>query len=144
MTAGIKGLLHSLQRSLREDVRPELQSDHARAQLAGALDILAKLEPLVDWSPALVEAQARPLREALDRAEEAARAAGCPLSLAGAQPEDRVRQLIDLAFDASTRWPPALRQQVHALLQPALRQSVGAQRRLIPKTDFSSMTSARD
>lgn len=144
MTASIRGLLHSLQRTLREDVRPELSSDHARAQLAGALDILSKLEPLVDWSAALVDAQAQPMLRALGQAEEAARQAGCPLSFAGADVEEQVRALIDLAFDPSTPWPPALREQIHALLQPALRESVAARRRLIPKTDFSSMTSTRD
>lgn len=144
MTAGIKGLLRSLQRTLCEDVQPELQSDHALSQLAGAIDILGKLEPLVDWAPAPLEAQETPLLDALERAQDAARAAGCPTVLVAGSTDARVRNLIDLAFDKQTGLPPALVEEIHALLLSALRESVTAQRRLISKTDFSSMTSTRD
>ena len=150
MNGTLVSLLQAVSRSLREVVQPELSSDHARSQLAGATDILSKLEKMADWSAAMrCEEQ-----HALDEGNSAVmrRAAGMGIVLP--PPSDassgdmlnashaRMRQLIDWSFDANLE--PSVRDEIDGLLRRALRDAVAAQRRRIPPTDFSSMTASTE
>jgi len=62
MNFSLAALFQGARRALAEGVMPETTSDHARAQLAGVLDILGKLEGMVVWSP---QAQAQQLAGAV-------------------------------------------------------------------------------
>jgi len=141
-------LLEAARRALREAVLPELHSDHARSQLAGAMDILAKLERMTEWTPAILRGEA----DALARGTAAfeARAAALGLQPPRATAEDdcletrraHARALSDWLYDAVT--DRIARAELDALLRASLREAVAAERRHVPRTDFSSMTGSRE
>ena len=160
MTQSLAALLESMRRSLRADIRPELSSDHARTQLAGVVDILAKLESMISWAP-------DPMRERLDlidagcaaierRAAEAGHAAPggwvrsstCELhrqvdvEQALGRAEQRLAALTDWLFADGSALPPGLRRELDQLLRDTLRSALAVERRLTPRADFSSMTGA--
>lgn len=150
MNVSVATLIEGLRRSLRDVVQPELTSDHARSQLAGVLDILAKLERMTDWLPAMQHEEQAALASGLA-------AIGARLATAGVTPpvdamalpvdsleacEGRVRRLVDWLFEADIA--PELRAEIDALLRTSLRESVAAQRRRIPRADFSSMTASSE
>ena len=163
----IDALIGALCASLRADVLPELTSDHARSQLAGNLDILAKLQVMCDWSAsmqceeqAMLErgirvvtqhALASSITPALvapsDGSKYGEKLAAMPGETQSAtlgqnllETQAKMRELIDWLFDAPL--PPTLREELHALLRPILHEQVAAQRRRIPRADFSSMTAS--
>ena len=168
----IDALIGALCVSLRADVLPELTSDHARSQLTGTLDILAKLQVMCDWSASMQceeqemlergiravtqHALASSITPALvapsgglecDETECGEKLAAMPGETQGAtlgepllETQARMRELIDWLFDAPM--PPVLREELHALLRPILHEQVAAQRRRIPRADFSSMTAS--
>jgi hypothetical protein len=150
MNMALPALLEALRRSLRETVQPELRSDHARSQLAGVLDILGKLERMTDWLPAIEQEEHDALVKGLDAVAKLAAAAHVSLP-SGPEPatgnateacRERLRRLSDWLFEAELA--PAIRNEMDALARAALRESIAAQRRRIPRTDFSSMTASSE
>lgn len=148
MNGSVAALLDAVRRGLRESVQPELGSDHARVQLAAVLDILAKLERMADWAPTIVREEHEALEAAIDDVAFRARAAGLTLPAGHAGTgsldacRDRIRQLSDWVFDAVP--PGELRDRLDAALRAGLRAAVAAERRHVPRTDFSAMTEAKE
>lgn len=148
MNGSVRALLDAARSGLREAVRPEMLSDHARAQLAAVMDILAKLARMSDWAPVIVREERNALEAAIADVESRAAAAGLslPPGRAGddrsAACRDRIRQLSDWVFEAVP--PGDVRNQLDAALRAGLRAAVGAERRHVPSTDFSAMTEAKD
>jgi hypothetical protein len=153
MKQSLPELIRAARIGLGEAVQPELSSDHARSQLAGVLDILAKLERMVVWSPEALLEQSKLLQGGCDAfnarlaaegvklpalsipadaaAEEAARAA-----------EEHVMELTDWLFDHSHAVADSARADLERILQQALRQALIVERKLIPLTDFTAMSTA--
>lgn len=153
MNQSLDALMGSIGRALREEILPELQSDHARSQLAGVLDVLGKVQHMVVWSPDVVREQLDLLEDCLAQAVARIAAAGetAPAGLVPAAPRpsatqaDLRRALADAErrFARLTDWlfaSPGERAELHELLRTALRNTLKAQRRLVPSADFSSMT----
>lgn len=161
MNQSLEALMGSMRRALRDEILPELQSDHARSQLAGVLDVLGKVESMVVWSPDVTREQLELLDACL--AQAAARITALGLAApAGTAPAAQVKPAMQAALQAAltdaehrfarlTDWlfvPPAdlpapLVDELHELLRMALRNTLKAQRRLVPSADFSSMTAPR-
>ena len=128
----IDALIGALCASLRADVLPELTSDHARSQLAGTLDILAKLQVMCDWSASMQCEEQEMLERGIRAVTQHALASSITPALVTTPGEPlletqaRMRELIDWLFD--TPLPPTLRDELHALLRPILHEQVAAQR----------------
>jgi hypothetical protein len=162
MKQSLPELIHAARLALTEAVRPELTSDHARGQLAGVVDILAKLDRMVVWSPQALGEQQRLLQDGCDafaarvaqeqKQEEgpskaslppaAVLEAGAPVEAALQATEERVMQLTDWLYDPSRTLGAETRADLDRILQQALRQSLVVERKQIPLTDFTAMTSA--
>lgn len=179
MDAPVSALLAAARRALDEAVRPELRSDHARSQLAGAMEILAKLERMADWSRGMVDEECAALEKGIAqfevRAQHHARGLGLsplpPFGLSTSKPTQiastgsaradggesegastssarteeshaRIRLLTGWLFD--TVPPGPQRDELDALLRNTLREAVAAERRHVPRTDFSSMTESKE
>ncbi|NPC54980.1 hypothetical protein [Caenimonas soli] len=155
MNFSLTALFQGARRALAEDVLPATTSDHARTQLAGVLDILGKLEGMVVWSP---EAQQRQL-DALLRgcaafAAHAAKAgevtpafaqgsnAGIDEQLRVA--EAQVMRLTDWLFNPTRTLDANARRELDAILREAMREQLRVERKMIPLTDFASMTAAAE
>lgn len=161
MNQSLEALVGSVCRALSEEILPELQSDHARSQLAGALDVLGKIESMVVWSPDVVREQLDLLEACLSQAVARIADAGQagPAGLAPASPakpethaalqaaladaERRFALLTDWLFALPGGLPTPFSEELHDLLRTALRNTLKAQRRLVPRADFSSMTAPR-
>ncbi|HVZ44215.1 MAG TPA: hypothetical protein VHA82_10440 [Ramlibacter sp.] len=137
-------LIKCVSRALREHLQPELTTDYARSQLAGALDILSKLEQMADWSPSLVEEVDAALCASNSALAAAAAAAGLavPAVTTFESHADASRALADWLFQ--TPMPEEERKRLDAILRESLRACVLAQRRRIPRADFSAMTASSD
>lgn len=161
MNQSLEALMGSICRALREEILPELQSDHARSQLAGVLDVLGKVESMVVWSPDVTREQLDLLEACLAQAVALIAAAGHtgPAGIAPASPakpttqaalqaalvdaERRFARLTDWLFSPPGGLTQSLSEELHELLRTALRNTLKAQRRLVPNADFSSMTAPR-
>jgi len=149
MIGTVSALLEAARRSLRDAVQPELRSDHARSQLAGAMDILSKLERMADWAPVMLREESAALQQCIAAFEARAVAAGLVLPNGSTAPDDplasiqaRMRQLSDWLFDDVPEG--SLRNELDALMRAGLREAVAAERRHVPRADFSSMTESRE
>lgn len=157
MNQSLPELIEGMRRALREDVQGELATDHARSQLAGVLDILAKLERMVAWSPDVLHEQLRTLErgcEAFARlagtavdAEPAPASAltGTPpsqgeLEAAVREAEARLNRQTDWLFAHGAALEPALRERLHGQQQQTFRALLLAERRLVPRANFGAMT----
>ena len=149
MNGPLAPVVRSLSRALRESVLPELQTDHARSQLAGVLDILSKLESMSDWLGEMQDDEEAALRQGLTAIAARARQAQVEpprevpdgaQALAAAQ--QHARDIADWLLNPELA--PALRSELDGMLLASLRQAALAQRRRIPRTDFSSMTASSD
>jgi hypothetical protein len=161
MNQPLDALMGSIRRALREDILPELQSDHARSQLAGVLDVLRKVESMVVWSPDVTRVQLDLLEACLAQAAARIAAAGhtgpagiapastarpatqAALQAALVDAERRFALLTDWLFSPPVGLPTPISEELHGLLRTALRNTLKAQRRLVPSADFSSMTAPR-
>jgi hypothetical protein len=161
MNQSLEALVGSMRRALREEILPELLSDHARSQLAGVLDVLGKIESMVVWSPDVVREQLDLLDACLSQAADRITAMGlaapagtapaarahpatqAALQAALADAERRFARLTDWLFVPPADLPAPLADELHELLRTALRNTLKAQRRLVPSADFSSMTAPR-
>lgn len=161
MNQSLEALVGSMRRALREEILPELLSDHARSQLAGVLDVLGKIESMVVWSPDVVREQLDLLDACLSQAAARITAMGlvapagtapaarshpatqAALQVALSDAERRFARLTDWLFAPPEHLPTPLVDELHELLRTALRNTLKAQRRLVPSADFSSMTAPR-
>lgn len=161
MNPSLEALVGSMRRALRDEILPELASDHARSQLAGVLDVLDKIESMVVWSPDVAREQLDLLDACLSQAATRIVAAGhasppgivpavsavpethAALQVALADAERRFALLTDWLFSPPDTIPVPFRDDLHDLLRMALRNTLKAQRRLVPRADFSSMTAPR-
>lgn len=162
MNQSLEALMDSIRRALGEEILPELQSDHARSQLAGVLDVLGKVERMAVWSPDVTREQLELLQACIAQAVARIAAAGhaappgiapadeaeipcvqAALEAALADAERRFARLNDWLFSPPAGLPAALVEELHALLRAALRNTLKAQRRVVPSADFSSMTAPR-
>jgi hypothetical protein len=150
MNTDAAALLAAARRALQAAVRPELHSDHARSQLAGVLDILAKLERMTDWAPALLDDEACLLAQAEHALAQRAAThglalppsdEGVPLHPRQAR-HSRARQLSDWVFDTVPAGPA--QRDLEALWRAGLHEAVRAERRHVPRTDFSAMTESKE
>lgn len=154
MEMSVVGVMEAMRSSLAGAVLPELQTDHARGQLAGVLDVMGKLERMMDWAPAMLQEEARPLQDVLVAVTARLAASGHPLptEISAGEREDalalcenRVRDLCDWLFEQEgVSLPRPLRDELHAMLSAAMRQSLTGQRNRIPRADYSSMTSSSE
>lgn len=158
MNQSLEALMESMRRALRDEILPELASEHARSQLAGVLDVLGKVERMVVWSPDVTREQLDVLENCLSQAVILIAAAGhaAPDGLADAAPGSRETQIAlqtaladaERRFALLTDWlfspppgiSPPLGDELHALQRTTLRNTLKAQRRLVSSADFSSMT----
>lgn len=158
MNQSLVGLLEAIRRALRDDVLPEIDTDHARSQLSGVLDILGKLERMLVWSPDVF----RERLAAIDAGSAAlitrAAAAGCtlpprPARLSPPQSQADLEQavrsgeqwlvtLTDWLFDPKAELSANQRDELDTLLQDTMRDALVAERRLVSRADFTSMTAA--
>lgn len=150
MSIQVSSLLAVARQGLLQAVRPELHSDYARSQLAAVMDILSKLERMADWSSVIQREE----REALDATAAAVQVHADSLGLASQMPaataaddtveasRDRARQLTDWVFE--TLPPGAARDEFDKRLREGLRNAVAAERRHVPRTDFSTMTDSKE
>lgn len=161
MNQPLDALVGSMRRALREEILPEIASDHARSQLAGVLDVLGKIESMVVWSPDVVREQLELLDACLATAVHRITAAGlnppaglapgaaapagthAALLIALAESESRFDRLTDWLFSPAAALAAPLHTELHELLRATLRNTLKAQRRLVPSADFSSMTAPR-
>lgn len=154
MNFSLAALFRGARNALAEGVMPETTSDHARAQLAGVLDILGKLEGMVVWSPQAQAQQLAALRHGCDAFAAHAAQAGEPApaftpderadiedQLRAA--EEQVMRLTDWLFDPSRTLDESARKELDAILRDAMREQLRVERKMIPLTDFASMTSTR-
>lgn len=151
MNQPLPTLIESLRRALIATVQPELTSDHARSQLAGVVDVLAKVERMLVWSPDVLIEQLEIARDGLEAfAARTGRAAppAIPMRpLRHAELEQALREAgamtashADWLLDPATKLAPATRKELDALLRETIRGQLLAERRLIPRADFGAMT----
>jgi hypothetical protein len=154
MNFSLAALFQGARRALAEDVLPQTTSDHARSQLAGVLDILGKLEGMVVWSPQAQAQQLAALQRGCERfavrAAEAGEAVPEFTTNGGAGIDDQLRaaesqvmRFTDWLFDASRLLEGGLRQELDAILRDAMREQLRIERKMIPLTDFASMTATK-
>lgn len=154
MNFSLAALFQGARRALAEGVLPETTSDHARAQLAGVLDILGKLEGMVVWSPQAQAQQMLSLKRGCEafaaRAVEAGETApayaveenvGIDDQLLGV--EAQLMRLTDWLFDPSRALDEKTRKELDAILRDAMREQLRVERKMIPLTDFASMTATK-
>ncbi|WP_439589019.1 hypothetical protein [Hydrogenophaga sp.] len=147
MNTDLAKLIEALRRALNDAVAPELSSDHARGQLAAVHDILGKLAGMTVWDPRALEAQAQALREGHERFAAHAAQAGLTVPAADnagtdlTSEEARNRQLTDWLDQQEPHVPAPLAAELDAILRQALREQLRIERKRIPLTDFSAMTS---
>lgn len=158
MNQSLVGLLQATRRALRDSVLPELDTDYARSQLAGAVDILSKLEHLVVWSPDVL----RDRLAAIDAGSAAiiarAEAAGCTLPPSAstisppqnqAELEHAVRSgeqwlmaLSDWLFDPENALSADQRVEIDTILLDSMCNALEMERRLVTGANYSSITAA--
>lgn len=161
MNQSLEALVGSIRRALHEEILPELESDHARSQLAGVLDVLGKVESMVVWSPDVAREQLVLLETCIAQSMTRLAAAGYTpphgiaatktvapatygaLQIALADTERRFALLTDWLFSPPSGLSMSCREALHDLLSTALRNTLKAQRRLVASADFSSMTAPR-
>lgn len=158
MNQQLDKLIEVLCASLRNDVLPELQSDHAVTQLAGVLDTLTKIERMVVWSPDVLHEQLGAMRGGIDAMIACAQDVGAHAPVTGlrdvppharhAELEAAVRageqalaDITDWLFGKEHGLPAGTRQDMDQLLRETLRAALMPERRLVAKADFNAMTS---
>jgi hypothetical protein len=147
MTGSPSDLIAALRRTLDDAVRPALGTDPSRQQMAAVIETLAKLERMVDWSASIRAEE----RAALMRGNAAFRARAASAGLAAPDPAPG-NDLEVARADARclTDWllaavpTGAQREQLDSMLRAAMREAVAAERRHIPRADFSAMTQSKE
>lgn len=146
MNTDLAKLIEGLRRALNDAVAPELSSDHARGQLAAVQDILGKLAGMTVWDPQAQQAQAQALQAGNEAFAARAAQAGLvpPAGDVGTDlpsAEARIRAFTDWLDAQEAGLPAPLAAELDAILRQALREQLRIERKRIPLTDFSAMTS---
>jgi hypothetical protein len=162
MNLKLGDLLSGMRSALRDDVLSEVHSAHARGQMAGVIDILHKLERMVVWSPDMLGEELAILEHGLRAIGALMREYGRPDALSQPDAERarplsqselesrveaarrRLMELTDWLFDPANPLSAAQTKTIDALLHATIRDSMGPQRRLIPRADFVGMAGAKD
>lgn len=148
----IRDYLAAIGTALRDDVLAELTSEHARSQLLGAIEVLDKLQGLMEWSPEMRREQIAALRAGSDRLRaETAGIAGAPPRPADAAGDAGLEA--SLGAEAGhmgewTDWLYAHRDALGAdrartlemLVRDVIQAALAAERGRISASDYSSMT----
>ena len=153
MNISLCQLTLALRCALEENVKPELQTDYARSQLAAVQDILGKLERMAVWSPDVQAQQVNVLLQACADFKATAVRLGVDLRLPEAllsgtdgtslrDAEAQLMQFTDWLFDSGETLARPINSELDRILRQALREQLVIQRKLIPLTDFGAMTSA--
>lgn len=148
----IRDYLSAIRTALEDDVLAELASEHARSQLLGAIEVLDKLQGLMEWSPEMRREQIATLRAGSDRLR--AETAGLP-----APPPRPADAAGDAGLEASlgveashmgewVDWLHAHRGEIggertralEMLVRDVIQAALAAERRRISASDYSSMT----
>lgn len=157
MMQSVQPLMAMVMRSLREDVLPELATDHARTQMAGVLDILDKMGRMLVWSPDGLHERLACIEEGRAAIAALATAAGGSLPAPAAQApapgpkqadleqaladgEQQLCALSDWLVDPANGLAPDVRAACDAQLRKTLRSVLLAERRQMPRADFNAMT----
>ena len=154
MNASLPLLFERMRHSLRTEVLPELASAQARSQLAGVIDILAKLEAMTAWSPDVLAEQRVLLERGLaafgaeaaafgfrpDTATEVSAASTAALQSAVRAGEAEMVRCTDWLFDAHGL-PAAAAAGLDQRLRELGRDLLLTERKHIPRADFGAMTS---
>jgi hypothetical protein len=157
MSQSLTGLLEAMRRALHDDVKPELNTDFARTQIAGVLDILSKFEQMLVWSPDIMHERFDALAAGANSFADRVAAAGyelppsqnlvlppnwhqADLETALHASEDRLITLSDWLFDNAPALPQALYSELDSKLRETLRSALMAERRLVPRANFTAMT----
>lgn len=153
MNVQFSSVLSALRGVLREEVVPELTSDHALAQTVAVIDILDKLSGLADWSSDLLRGKIAELETGT--VEFRTRAADLGLTTvpgpADATPTTQeelaqrltalnrdVVALTDWLFDLPDPLPADDLRALQMILRNAIQAAQAEERRLITLSDFSA------
>lgn len=159
MNQSLPALLDAMRRVLRQEILPELGSEFGRSQLLGLLDILEKLERLVVWSPDVMREQLAAIRHGCAQFESMARDLGKPAppgpefallqqATHGELEQDlkkansRVIDLTDWLYSPDATFSADERASLESLMRDTIQKTVAAERRLVSRTNFSTMTGA--
>ena len=156
MQQSVSTLMQSLRRALRDEVLPELHTDHARSQIGGMLDILGRLDRLLVWSPDALRERLAAMQDGCTAIASHAAAAGITAPPVAAQAqqllchadleqavdlaEQQIATLTDWLFDPQVNLPHELRAQLDTQLRRTLRNTLLVERRLVPRGDLAAMT----
>jgi hypothetical protein len=142
----------AIRAALQRDVLGELSSEHARSQLLGAIDVLDKLEGLVEWSPEMLDEQIAALSAGSARLSAQThglpgpRPAGTDAVDPGS-PEGRlgveaglVRDWVDWLYAHRAELDPETSRALERVIRDVIQATLAAERRRIQASNYSSMT----
>lgn len=148
----ISDYLAAIRSALHDDVLSELKSEHARSQLLGAIEVLDKLQGLMEWAPDMLTEQAAALEAGSDRLRtEAGDRPDQPVKPAPAADtgdvEDRVRaesghmaEWVDWLYAQDGDLGAERLRALELLVRDGVQAALAAERRRISSSDYSSMT----
>lgn len=159
MNQSLPSVLDALKVVLRQEILPWLESEYARSQLYGVVDVLDKLANLAVWSPDVMRRQLAIIVEACKRFDQGLAAlgqAGVPGELpdpGGAADQAQLEHTLELAnrrlveltnrlYSDDAAIDGESRKELEALLREAIRDMVAEERRLIAPTDFAALSGA--
>lgn len=159
MNQSLSSVLDALKVVLQQEIVPQLESDYARSQIYGLVDVLDKLANLAVWSPDVMRRQLAVIVDAcvrFDRRLEALGQARVPgvlhdpgVAMDQAQLEHalvlanrRLVELSDWLYSHDAAIDGESRKELEALLREAIRDMVAEERRLIAPTDFAALSGA--
>ena len=138
MTLALSLYFDAIRSSLKAEVLPHVQHEHARSQLLGALDVLDKLSALADWSPALQAEQNAALSQGLSELGKTPETGDGDPAEALAGNEAAFARVIAAAF--ASGGDAALPAETEAIIQKSLRAYLAAERSRIAAANYSAMT----
>jgi hypothetical protein len=148
----ISDYIAAIRSALQTDVQAELVSEHARSQLLGAIEVLDKLQGLMEWSPDMLVEQSAALRSGSERlrAETPDMPERPPRPHENtdvAEPEERLRgeaahmsEWIDWLYAHRDRLDADRSRELEMLVRDVIQAALAAERRRISASDYSSMT----
>lgn len=148
----ISDYIAAIRSALQTDVQAELVSEHARSQLLGAIEVLDKLQGLMEWSPEMLLEQGAALRSGSERlrAETGDLPEGPPKPHENdevAVPEERLcreaahmGEWVDWLYTHREGLDADRSRVLEMLVRDVIQAALAAERRRISASDYSSMT----
>jgi hypothetical protein len=148
----ISDYIAAIRSALQTDVQAELVSEHARSQLLGAIEVLDKLQGLMEWSPEMLVEQGVALRSGSERLRAETRdMPERPLRPHEnddvAEPEGRLRgdaahmgEWVDWLYAHRDGLEADRFRALEMLVRDVIQAALAAERRRISASDYSSMT----